>query len=76
MSGGGTFGKLLHAHTVLANAFLPGSDNSILPALPHSVISGISVAWIFKLISLICSLSLLSGYSSSFQKQMQNRIFL
>jgi hypothetical protein len=41
-----------------------------------SVISGTSVAWIFKHISPCCSLSILSGYSVSFQKQTQNRIFL
>jgi len=33
-------------------------------------------ARIFRLISLCCSLSFLSGYSVSFQKQTQNRIFL
>jgi uncharacterized membrane protein len=33
-----------------------------------SGISGIRVAWIFRFISLCCSLSFVSGYSSSFQK--------
>jgi len=33
-----------------------------------SGISGIRVAWISRLISLCCSLSFVSGYSSSFKK--------
>ena len=79
MSGGWTFRNDFSTRTrcwrTRSAAFLDRTTaSSASLRLPQSVISGTSVGGSSS--SLCCSLSFVMGYSSSSQKQTQNRIFL